>query len=197
MELERLIRERREAFDEVEEPRTELMWSRIRGTMDDQPETAAPRRLLPKRRGEDSGWRLSVGRYWRWSIAAGIALTLGIFLSWPSGPGAEDRSLQLSDYYPEFAEEEQRYERLIAQKEAALELDQLDSRNYKTLFEELTLLDEIHDQYLKDLPRYYDNEQLVRTLIKYYEHKIRILERLSLEIEKKKHYEERNRETPL
>lgn len=196
MELEKRVRKQRQAFDEVETPPTEQMWNRIRKGLNSELEMGASRQLS-SRQAQGNGWRLSVGRYWRWSIAAGITLLLGLFLFWPTSSGEGDASLQISDYYPELTEEEQRYQQLIAEKKAALGFDQLDRGTYETLFEELTLLEEIHGQYLKDLPRYYDNEQLVRTLIKYYEHKIRILERFSLEIEKKKHHEERHRETSI
>ena len=180
-ELKDWIAGYRAAFDDLEVVSEERIWNRIqRGS----------------KKTEKLGWRLQVGSHWRWSAAAGIALLLGFFLAFPN-VDSRDQPFNLADYYPELAMEEQRYQRLIGEKEKALGLDRIKQDDFKTIFEELTLLDEIHAEIRRDLPQYYGNEHLVGTLIKYYEHKIRILERLTLELEKHKEYEKRNRETRL
>ena len=94
-------------------------------------------------------------------------------------------------------EEEQNFQLVIAQKEEALGLNQIRKEDYQEIFLELELLESIHQEQLADAPQFEKNDQLVKTLLKYYERKIRILERLSNEIEKKNHHEERNREQQI
>lgn len=178
-DLERKIREHRDEFDSVEMPRIAAMWEKIK-KQETEPEA-------------QSGWKIHIGSNWRWTIAAAVALIGAMVLFWPQPPHTAV-DYQLSDFYPEFAGKEREYRQLVAAKEKAIGLDNIDHRHFREIFEELALLEEIQAQNLRDLPEYYDNEQLVQTLIKYYEQRIRILERLALEIDKKKHYEERNRE---
>lgn len=188
-ELERLIREERAKLDDVEQPRVEKMWkaiSRDLASSEDPPAGLS-------RKTDRGGWQLTIGRNWRWSIAATIVLAV-LFSVFSPFESTHSPSPQLADYYPELADEVRDYQHLIAQKENEIKFSRLNHSEFPSIFEELVLLEKLHQEYLQDLPKFHDNDQLVQTLIKYYEQKIRILERLSLEIEKRQQYEKRTRE---
>lgn len=185
-QLEKNIRENRRELDRIEMPDTGRIWRGIRGDLQQEP---------PKK---NNGWKLSVGRYWQWSIAASICLIIVAGLWWYNGSAsAASGQVDLARYYPELAEQKEEYVRMIKQKEAEVNIQNIDPDNFADIFKELEMLDDIHQQTLGDVPKYIDNEQLVRTLIRYYEQKIRILERLSKEVAKQKYHEEKSHERKL
>ena len=205
--LEKYILEQREQMDQVEPLNEEELWSGLeirdsrfekgegrfekgegRFEMEDErdshhPSPNHPSTLYPL--PSTNKWHISIGRNWRWSIAASIVLAIGLYFLIPKQEEAADL-VALSEFFPEFAEQEADYQQLIAQKEDALKLEELDKAAFSEIFKELKLLEEIHKEYLQDLPHYEKNDRLVNTLMRYYERKIKILERLSREIEKKK-----------
>lgn len=181
MNLNDKINQNRKEFDQVERANIEGIWAGIEANL---AEDKRP-----------SGWSLQIGSYWRWSIAALIVLSTGLLWLVPSSP---ERELpDLAEYYPQLKEQEQNYQRLIAQKETEMQLHELDVKKYPDLFMELELLDKIQAEYIKDIPAFKDNDQLINTLIRYYEQRIRILERLSNEIEKSKRHEHRAKEIAI
>jgi hypothetical protein len=117
-----------------------------------------------------------------------------IFQPTSSSPSEQ---VDLASYYPELAEQQDEYVQLIRQKEAEVNIGKLDKASFADIFKELEMLDNIHRKTLEDVPKFIDNEQLVRTLIRYYEQKIRILERLSKEVTKQEYHEEKNHERSL
>ena len=186
--LEKHISENRDALDRIEEPAIEAIWENIQSEL----EASATIRTLAK-----NNWQLNIGRNWRWVIAASFVLIISL-LVWNIQKPSEQTTVvaSIAEFYPELAEQENNFIQLIAQKEKAIGIDNLDKAHFQEVFQELDLLEEIRKEYLKDLPRY-NNDQLVNTLIKFYERKIQILERLSKEIEKRRHYENRNQEKLL
>ncbi|MEM8908002.1 MAG: hypothetical protein AAGD05_09175, partial [Bacteroidota bacterium] len=135
---------------------------------------------------------------WRHSamaIAASLLFFLGFGLAYLLLPTASTTASQgLADLAPELAKEEASYIQLIQEKEQAIQIEHLDSAQYIDIFHDLALLEAIHKEYQEDIPRVGPNQQLVQALIKYYEQKIRILERLSREIEINKKDDERNKQ---
>ncbi len=182
-EIEKYILEQREALDRVESPRVDRIWQGIQQKQN--PSVAG------------SGWHLQVGKFWKWSIAASLALliSLGIGLYWNTTGGAQQ--VDIASYYPELAKQEQAYRQMIAQKEAGLELSEQDKVVYREILAEMDQLDQLHRESLADVPQYVNNDRLVETLLRYYERKIRILERLSKEIEKQKNHEKRESQIHL
>ena len=183
-ELEQFLLDNRSKLDEVESIDTEKIWNNISVEKESE-QSPSP----------TSGWTLRMGRYWKWSIAASLAIALSFFFIL-SPEKKVDNSYQ-QNYYSlaslseELGQQEASFKRRIAQKEEEIGLDELDKKAYQEIFMELKLLDEMYNTFASDIPEF-NNDQLVETLIKYYERKIRILERLSKEIEKKKHHENRN-----
>ncbi len=184
-ELEKNIRENRFELDHIEMPETGRIWEKIQRGM--ELENQSP----------SAGWDISIGKYWRWTIAASICLIVGAFFLLRPSLDKTDASIDLASYYPELAQQKEQYVQLIKQKEAEVNINQINRNNFIDIFKELEMLDNIHQETLEDVPKYIDNEQLVRTLIRYYEQKIRILERLSKEVSKQEYHEEKNRERSL
>lgn len=180
--LEDFIKNNQSDFKEVESPSIERMW---KGVQDDL-----------KGKKEPSVFTIRKTHFF--AIAASILLLIG-FLSgslWQRSNSTPTPN-SLADLSPELAKKEAEFQKLIAQKEAEIGLNQLGKEAFQDIFEELELLENIHKEYQKDIPSYGQNDQLIETLIKYYEQKIRILERLSKEIEKLKYHEKRNSEKRL
>lgn len=185
--LEDFILENRADLDRVEPIKKEVLWNRISLALPDEPK-------LEIAHQKPSPWQISIGRNWL-MLAAGIALAIGVGLFWiTSDRGPSVSETQLAQFSPELAEEQARYMALVKAKEAELGIDELDREIFQEVFQELETWEEIYKEYLADLPTYQAKEEVVHTLSKYYERKIRILERLSREMEKYYQQEKRKNE---
>ncbi len=182
--LEEFILDNRDDLDRVEPIQEEEMWKKIEAGISSDP-------VLKVAHKPSNPWQISIGRNWL-MLAAGLALAIGVGLYWintthtTAGP-----RMELADFSPELAKEQARYVALVKAKESELEIDKLDRKVFQEVFQELETWEAIYQEYLKDLPTYQAKEEVVHTLSKYYERKIRILERLSREMEK--HYQQEKR----
>lgn len=176
--LDQYVHQHRAEFDQVESTPRERIWAAMQ-------KQTAPSPVSP--------WTITLGRNWRWSIAAGLALLIGLGMWWQHEQRTPNPTPELATYFPELAAQEQEYQRLIEQRENELRIEQVDKSLYQDIFQELRQLEDIHREYLADVPAYQQEELLVRTLLKYYEHKLRILERLSHEIQKQTIHEDKER----
>ena len=170
--LEIFTRQHHKDFEGVEKVDPDLLWGKINSS-------------IPQQTNSGQGWNLQIGRNWKWSIAAAIALmiTAGIQF-WPHSTG--DNHFSIAEFFPEFADEEEQYKQLIKEKEETLNLEALDPAYFQDIFQEMELLEDIHQQFRAELPAYADQERVVEILLKYYEQKIKMLDRLSREIQKQK-----------
>lgn len=186
--LEDFILENREELDRVESIQEEALWNKISKEL---PQEAK----LEITHKKTNPWQISIGRNWL-MVAAAIALTIGVGLFWinPIDRDSGAAEIELAQFSPELAEEQARYIALVKAKEEELGIDQLDRKVFQEVFQELETWEEIYREYLKDLPTYQAKEEVVHTLSKYYERKIRILERLSREMEKYYQQEKRKNE---
>lgn len=185
-QFEKYIKENRQELDRIESVDADTLWERM------QRPGGKIRELKPASR---SGWDIHIGHNWRLAIAATITLLLGI-AGWIYFQPEEINSLpvagySIEDYYPQIADEERAFRRTIARKESELGLEKLEKQQYIHIFNELDELEQIHRQQLEDLPEVFDNDEWVRTLMQYYEQKLRILEQLSREIDKQQQLEAR------
>lgn len=87
------------------------------------------------------------------------------------------------------SEDEQRLQQLVAQKQREIGLDTLDRAAYADLLRELDELEITVQEARRDLGSGPQQERLMETLIRYYELKIRILEQINYEINKKEYHE--------
>lgn len=69
-----------------------------------------------------------------------------------------------------------------------------DARSLEMFFTELSSLDDMYKEYQEDYSNYGYNEQLLRAMLDYYEKRVRILDRMLMEIQKQKDYEKRKEE---
>lgn len=183
--LEEFILDNREELDRVEEIEQEAIWQRIAGGVEQKTTLSVVEKKA-------SPWQISIGRNWLITMAATLALCIGVGLWFIKGTDtATSPQIPLAEFSPELAEEQARYMALINQKKAEIGFDQVDRKAFQEVFEELKHLEDIHGEYLNDLPSYLAKGEVIHTLTKYYERKIRILERLSREMEK--HYQQEKR----
>lgn len=181
--LEKRINEHRDEFDQIERVDEGLLWQSIQSDLEDD---------IPIR-------KISSNRFLQiYAVAATVALlvmaSLFFYNSQNTSPSivAEDPAGVL----PNFPEEEE-YQQLVAEKKEELDFDQIDKTEFKDIFHELDLLEHVHDEFKEEIPLLSEEEKAIQVLQKYYERKIRILERLSKEIEKKSRDEKRINEKPM
>ena len=183
LELEKYIKENHSEFDQIEGPDNEaLLWIQISENL--------PVKTKPK---VVSIFR---NRYVQLAIAASFGLMIGLstWLFYPANQGnnlQNSNNLFLAQYAPELAEREEGYIRLIAQKESEINFQEINPKDYQDLFRELEALDFLREDYLQDIDQALGNDQFIQTLIRFYERKINLLERLSFEIRKNNKHEKR------
>lgn len=182
-QLERNIKAAREELDQIESLDTERVW---KGIQEELNPTTKVRRLSNKR------W---------WAIAAAVAiliLSVNTFLMWQKiNQVDETLEYSLSSLSPELAAKEATYKKLIHAKAEVIATAALSEATFKAFFEELALLDTLQKEYTEQIPLYGANERLINTLIRYYELKIRLLERLENELIKKRHHEIREQNSSI
>ena len=100
--LDQYVRQHRAEFDRVESTPRERIWAAMQKQTD----------LSPV-----SPWTITLGRNWRWSIAAGLALLIGLGIWWQHEQRTHPPVPELATYFPELAAQEQEYQRLIEQRE--------------------------------------------------------------------------------
>ncbi len=189
--FEKRIKEEREALDRIEQVDEAKLWRNINGAL------------------HDSAHKKSY-RFLQWYAAAASLLLLVAFgwLMYQQGisdGGAAVASQGLkpntnvasSVLPPEMLQQEKKYQMAVAKKKAALQLDQISKEDFKDIFTELKVLDEIHQEFRNDLPDLSNDEKIIKVLKKYYERKLRILDHLNKEIEKKSRHEKRNQQKVL
>ncbi len=107
-------------------------------------------------------------------------------------------TISLSDIDPNFATMETDYLLVIDKK--MQELGQLSSANVENIAvynDELKNLDEMYEEYQQDFVELGKNERIIMAMMDYYEKKMRILDRMLMEIQKQKDYENRQEHTEL
>ena len=132
----------------------------------------------------------------RWIILYSIAATLLLlilaiawFFKTSSIQSSSPENITIAQYYPNWAPQENQYINLVHAKKSELNFDQLDKKAYAGIFQELSELEDFYRESMHDLTLYEDKEAIIRVLIKYHERQLKLLERLSYEIQKKDDYE--------
>ena len=95
----------------------------------------------------------------------------------------------LSDISPELARQETEYKKMLIQKTNEIKISPSQKEQLQFLYNELHELDTIYNSYLDDLNQSGANEQIIRSLLDYYEKKIRVLDRILNETQKMKDHE--------
>lgn len=101
-------------------------------------------------------------------------------------------NITLSEIEPEYAGEVAAYRADYQQKlEKIHEQKPADLDKFKYFFNELNSLDTMYRGYQEDFYSYGYDERLVKAMLDYYEKRVRILDRMLMEIQKHKDYEQR------
>lgn len=168
--LEKYLKEQRLKLD-VEKPESDIVWEGIRSQL--QPNK---KQNLP---------------HWFWKVAA-------IFLFVVSATyfvvnETSDKQMvivQLSDISEELGNKEASLQKVVNAKWEMVEQElPEDNSEIQFLLNELNNLDQIYATYQKDLNNTIDNEPVIHVLLDYYEKKIKVLNRILLEIEKQENHE--------
>lgn len=124
-------------------------------------------------------------------IAAGISIGLLIGLLLYQQDTNIEHLYSLGDIAPEYARVEDEYQETVEELYQKIDFQNLDSAEYQWLLEEIDYIDELNVELRKDIDSNVNSEKLVKSLIDHYEKKIRLLERLELEINREKYEEDR------
>ena len=190
--LEKKIREQRGELDEVERVEEGFLWQNIQA---DLGQNLSDEKIARKNRGR---------RFLQiYAIAASVLLLImasWIFSNKNNSRGSQEAQTPVAhgsqQFVPQF-EEEENYRQMVTEKMQTLDFESINRADYKDIFYELDLLEQVHSEFEADYPKMVNKEKAIDVLQKYYNRKIRILERLSKEIEKKSHYEKRINERPM
>ncbi|WP_303920946.1 hypothetical protein [Draconibacterium sediminis] len=169
-ELEKYLKEQRLKLD-VEDPEPDIVWEGIRNQLHQNKKQNLPQ--------------------WFWKVAA-------IFLFVVSATyfvvnETSDKQMvivQLSDISEELGNKEASLQKVVNAKWEMVEQElPEDNSEIQFLLNELNNLDQIYATYQKDLNNTIDNEPVIHVLLDYYEKKIKVLNRILLEIEKQENHE--------
>ena len=184
--LEKRINEHRDELDQIERVDEGLLWQNIQTDLGE----VTPVKSIRSNRF------LQI-----YAVAATIALLLMsgwfLFKNQNAEPAIANDKLETPQKFLQDFLEEENYQQLVADKKQELDFDKINKSAFKDIFHELDLLENVHDEFKEDLPILSDEEKAIQVLQKYYERKIRILDRLSKEIEKKSRDEKRINERPM
>ena len=190
--LKKHVDENRRELDYIEQPDLTKIWAGVQSELakDQSPheETIGlkPKKLMvvPKK-----GKRFTL---WAMAAAASFALLIGLGAGYLMNPTVEMPSeFDLAHYAPDLVEEATSYRQLVDAKMTEIDFQNVDTMAFTEILQELKELDGEYENWTKDVPKYVHEQELLDFLQRHYEQKIRILEILSKEIEKKVHYEER------
>lgn len=123
-----------------------------------------------------------------------IFLTAGYFIMYRFiKQDEEQKMITIADLSEELGKQENLYQLTINQQMENIQSMDVDPEVYKSFFDEIEVLDQYYDEYLKDLQEVGNKQKLIQAMLHYYELKIRILSRMLNEIEKTKHNENKSK----
>ena len=169
--LEQEINDHRSEMDELELVPVDKMWKDISPKINKEPNEVKLRRM--------NVWKLT-------AIAASVLALVGWGLWFFQ---SNEQKIDLADISPELAEREMQLQRLISQKEKELDFNEIDKVLYGDILNDIKTIDQNTEDTKTDISKFPD-DRAIETLIRNYELKIRILENLNREIEKRRYYEE-------
>ena len=186
--LEKHIGKNRKELDRVDSADFNRIWQRIQPRLEliDSEAESLKDTMPPIRRPK-------VFNMWSLAVAASVALLIGVGVGYLMRPAeqVESKEFNLADYAPELADEAANYSQLVEQKKHEINFTQVDTAAFSEIMQELKELDQEYQKWTEDVPQYIRKQELLDFLQRHYEQKIRVLEILSKEIEKKAHHEAR------
>ena len=174
--FEKYIQDKRDRLD-VERPDFDKVWANIKETN--------------RRSIQPDPSRKSKFNYWKVAAVLFFAISAYyVFQDYTSN--ADHPTYSLGDIAPQYQEIEANFTKEI--DEIWVEIGQYDTAQQEIawLFDELKVIEEVNQDFLKDIPGWSDNEKLVGALLDYYEKKIRTLNKILREIQRQKRHENEN-----
>ena len=168
-DLEKYLKENRTRLD-VEEPDHDIIWEGISSGLRKE------KQAFPK-------------SFWKVAAVFIFAVSVTWFVATETTKN-KVVVITLSDISEDLGKKEAELKQEVNLKWTKVE-PQISTNNYQIRFllEELKELDTIYQSYQADLGKTDDNERIIDALLDYYEKKIQILNRISLEIEKQNDHE--------
>lgn len=167
-DLEKILKEKRLKLD-VEEPEHDLVWEGIRNGLNQKKQVPV----------------------WVWKVAAiFIFVVSATYFIVTETSNKQVVIYTLSDISGDLGKQEKALNQQVNLKWEQVQT-QLTNNNgeIQFLLEQMNELDAVYRSYQQDLNRTLDNEPVVRAMLDYYEKKIKILNRILLEIEKQENHE--------
>ncbi|MDZ7743796.1 MAG: hypothetical protein U5Q03_19185 [Bacteroidota bacterium] len=174
--LEDHIKNKRQKLD-VEKPDDHKIWSGIH-----------------KHFSENSSLRKRVV-FWRAAAIIALLLSIGFVLVYEFGGKATDPQAGIGE--ADMIYHHRMYDQEIESKWQEVNSMQMDIEDFPWLMDELEEIEQVHLDYLKDLKNMGGQPEIKRAIENYYVQKIRLLDRLLIEIDKKQNYENRKDQNTL
>ena len=127
--------------------------------------------------------------YWRAAAILLILISGSVMLSKLGDSQNSQGDLSLADISSDLAADQEMFQVLINAKYNEIKTYNVKLKDYPDFVDELERLEELNREFLADLQTEPANQRLIEALLNYYHQKIRILEKLLMEIEKNKSYE--------
>ncbi|MEM6321392.1 MAG: hypothetical protein AAF960_27290 [Bacteroidota bacterium] len=188
--LKKHIKKNRAELDRIESPDLSKIWRGVRTELSRDEKKKPSSRVISLREQPESSRRFTL---WAVGIAASLALVIGIGVGSFLNPAstATSNDFDLAVYAPQIAEQAQQFQQQVNQKMTELNFESIDTVAFQQVLQELRELDGEYEHWAKDVPQYVQERELLEFLQRHYQRKIRILDLLAKEIEKKEFYEKR------
>ncbi|MCB0665322.1 MAG: hypothetical protein KDC80_05835 [Saprospiraceae bacterium] len=175
-ELEKIVRENQERFDQIELVSEDRIWMGINDQLSEN-----------KNKGSNKFWIAAAASIIFILSATVLYLTIQINRNDLMNPDHF-----IAETYPELKKEFDQYNQQIHARKTALSFDTISPEEFPELFEEMQILGNNYQTAINDLQNMGKDEAIVRVLMRYHQRQLDLLERLSNEIDKKKLYYEKN-----
>jgi len=178
-ELEKRIAAERGHLDQIEKVPVDRIWNKL------EPHLPA--------KGKSAARPWQIGRHWRIILLAAsltlvVGLSLWLFLPRPQA----EAEFRVATLLPELAPQEQAYLKKIAERESEIDLTRIDRQAFQDVFQELKELENARKQAKQDIASHPDKEEILSILMRYYERKLLILDRLEKELDRNKIQKQRD-----
>ncbi len=182
-EFERSIRDQRAEMDRTEPVPVDQLWSRIK------PE-------IQSKKGASQHWR--IGRNWKFLMVAASFLLIGSIGTWLFLPTQHsNQEIRIAQLFPDLAEQEEVYLHRIENRISGIDWEDINEDEFQGIFSELKKLEEIQETTWQDIQVEPRKEELVGILMRYYERKLMVLDRLQKELDRQKMQKQRDEEIEL
>lgn len=193
-ELKKHITKNRAELDRIEAPNMDKIWAGVQSELNKNP-LVEKTSIVNSKEAVIKDIPIKKNRHftlWIVATAASVALLIGIGIGYFSKPSVVEPAIfNIANYAPELKEQEQVFRQLVSQKMDEIDVENIDKTAFVEVFDELEQLDKEYENWTEDVPQFVHEQELIEFLTRHYEQKIRILEILTKEIEKKAHFEER------